>query len=143
MNAHVITEAQQVSAEWLTAALIRSGALRAGRVRDVGADAEKSVWSQIVRLRPRYDDGASGELPTALLLKICAGDDAVFGSSEVDYYGRDYVDLPAAPIPRCYDAQFSEEPRAYHILMEDLSATHTNTWERTPTLEFGYAVAEA
>jgi thiamine kinase-like enzyme len=143
MNGRVITDAQQVSAEWLTAALARSGTLRAGRVRDVDADADKSVWSQIVRLRPRYDDAAAGELPTALLLKICAGDDAVFGSSEVDYYVRDYVDLPDAPIPRCYDAQFSEEPRAYHILMEDLSATHTNTWERPPTLEHGRAVAEA
>jgi hypothetical protein len=81
MNDRVITDARQVSAEWLTAALTRSGALRTGRVRDVGADAEKSVWSQIVRLRPHYDDDASGELPAALLLKICAGDDAVFGAS--------------------------------------------------------------
>jgi hypothetical protein len=56
---------------------------------------------------------------------------------------RDYVDLLDAPIPRCYDAQFSAAPRAYHILMEDLSATHTNTWERPPTLEYGCAVAEA
>jgi hypothetical protein len=143
MNAHVITDARQISAEWLTTALTRSGALRTGRVRDIGADAEKSVWSQIVRLRPHYDDDASGELPAALLLKICAGDDAVFGASEVDYYVRDYTDLPDAPIPRCYDARFSAEPRAYYILMEDLSATHTNTWERPPTLEHGCAVAEA
>jgi hypothetical protein len=143
LNQQVITNVQQVTAEWLTAALTHSGALRAGRVRDVGADAEKSVWSQIVRLRPRYDNQAAGELPAALLLKICAGDDAVFGPSEVDYYVRDYVDLPDAPLPRCYDAQFSDEPRAYHILMEDLSATHTNTWERPPTLEHGCAVADA
>jgi hypothetical protein len=143
LNDYVIADAQQITAEWLTAALARGGALRAGRVRDVGADAEKSVWSQIIRLRPRYNDEAGGELPTALLLKICAGDDAVFSRSEVDYYIRDYVDLADAPIPRCYDARFSAEPRAYHILMDDLSATHTNTWERPPTLEHGCAVAEA
>src|SRR5690349_9491024 len=113
MNDQVITDAGQATAEWLTAVLTRDGALRAGRVRKIGADAEKSVWSQIVRLRPRYDDDAAGELPAALLLKICAGDDAVFGSSEVDYYIRDYVGLPDAPIPRCYDAQFSNQPRAY------------------------------
>src|SRR5262245_14713307 len=143
MNDQVITEARQISAEWLTAALARSGALTAGRVLDVGVDAEKSVWSQTVRLRPGYDDEAAGELPAALLLKICAGDDAVFGPSEVEYYVRDYVDLPDAPLPRCYDAQYSAEPRAYHILMDDLSATHTNTWERPPTLEHGCAVADA
>src|SRR5262245_53543113 len=79
LNDHVITDAQQITADWLTAALARNGVLRAGRVRNVGADAEKSVWSQIVRLRPRYGDDAVGELPGALLLKICAGDDAVFG----------------------------------------------------------------
>jgi hypothetical protein len=143
MNDHVITDARQITAEWLAAALARSGALRVGRVRDVGADAEKSVWSQIVRLRPLYDEDAAGELPAALLLKICAGDDAVFGPSEVNYYSRDYLNLPDAPIPRCFDAQFSNQPRANHILMADLTSTHTNTWERPPTLEHGCAVAEA
>jgi hypothetical protein len=143
MNDQVITNAQQVTADWLTAALAGSGALRAGRVRAVDVEGEKSTWSQIVRLRPHYDDDAAGELPTALLLKICAGDDAVFGPSEVDYYARDYVDLADAPIPRCHDARYSDAPRAYHILMEDLSATHDNTWRMPPTLEHGQAVAEA
>ena len=123
--------------------LARGGTLRAGRVRDLCVDTERSVWSKISRLRPRYDDAAAGECPAALLLKICAGDHAVFGPSEVLYYTRDYADLPHAPIPRCYDAQYSSEPRAYHILMADLSATHTSTRELPPTLERGRAVAEA
>ncbi len=62
MHDHAITGARQISAEWLTVTLVRGGALRAGRVRDVSADADKSVWSQIVRSRPRYDGDAIGEL---------------------------------------------------------------------------------
>jgi hypothetical protein len=138
----VISDVDQVTPDWLTDVLARSGVLPAGRVLQVGVETERSVWSQIVRLRPRYDD-ATGRPPTALLLKICAGDDAVFGPSEVLYYTRDYQGLAAAPIPRCHDAQFSESPRAYHILMDDLSATHANTWEIAPTLERGRAVADA
>jgi Phosphotransferase enzyme family len=143
MSAPVITGVGQVDADWLTGALGRSGALVTGRVRDVGVDAESSVWSQIVRLRPRYEDDATGDLPAALLLKICAGEHAVFGPSEVLYYTRDYVTLADAPIPRCHDAQFSDTPRAYHILMDDLSATHTNTWQMAPTLERGLSAADA
>ena len=138
----VITDVRQITPDWLTAVLRHSGALPTGRVLDPGAEAERSVWSQIVRLRPRYDAVAS-DPPAALLLKICAGDDAVFGPSEVLYHTRDYADLADVPIPRCHDAQFSETPRAYHILMDDLSATHANTWELSPTLERASAVADA
>ena len=138
----VISDVRQITADWLEDALRRAGALRTGRVRDVAFEADKSAWSRIVRLRPRYA-GADAAAPAALVLKICAGDDAVFGPSEVHYYTRDYADLADAPIPRCYDAQFSDTPRAYHILMDDLSATHDNTWERPPTLERGCAAATA
>ena len=136
----VISDVQYVTAAWLTGALRRSGALPTGCVRDIAVETDKSIWSRIVKLRPRYD-GAAGAPPGALLLKICAGDHAVFGPSEVHYYVRDYADLPDAPIPRCYDAQFSNASGAYHILMDDLSATHGNTWTRSPTLQRGLAVA--
>jgi len=138
----VITDPQQISAAWLTEVLGRSGALHAGQVRDMTAEAEGSVNAQIVRIRPSYDDQAEGELPAALLLKICAGGDS-FGPSEVDYYARDYAGLPDAPIPRCYDAQLSAERQAYHILMDDLSATHRSAHRTKPTLAYGRAVAEA
>jgi hypothetical protein len=142
MTDPVITDPQQISAGWLTDALARSGALRAGRVRDLTSAADTSINAQIVRIAPHYDDQAEGALPAALLLKLCAGGDS-FGPSEVDYYMRDYAGLADAPIPRCYDAHFSAERHAYHILMDDHSATHHARWDMTPTLEYGCAVAEA
>jgi hypothetical protein len=76
----------------------------------------------------------------ALRLKVCRGD--TFGRSEVDYYTRDYVDMPAAPLVRCFDARF-EAGVGYHLLLEDLSATHADRRDAVPTLAHGLAVAEA
>jgi hypothetical protein len=61
----------------------------------------------------------------------------------VDYYWRDYTDLPNAPIPRAYDAAYSEAQGGYHILMDDLSATHQPARGRAPTLTYGLALAES
>lgn len=143
LPAQVIRDARHVDAAWLQSLLRRAGVLRDGRVLDVAVESESSAWSQIVRLRPRYDTAAGSGAPATLLLKICTGDHAVFGPSEVLYYTRDYADLPDAPIPRCYDAQYASAPRGYHILMEDLGATHGNTWKMPPTLQRGCAAAEA
>ncbi len=97
-------------------------------MRELTIASDTSVNAQIVRIAPHYDEQARGALPTALLLKLCAGGDS-FGPSEVDYYTRDYAGLADAPIPRCYDAHFSAERRAYHILMDDHSATHQARWD--------------
>lgn len=141
MYNQVITDASQLNIAWLVAALERTAGVPAGSIADFSADGAASSWAHIVKIKLRYRDEALAGWPTALLLKICRGDD--FGPSEYNYYTRDYVDLPDAPLPRCYDAQFSAEPRAYHLLLEDLSATHQASWELTPTQELGMAIADA
>ena len=57
--------------EYLTDALRRSGALGAGRVRDVGVESSKAtILSRIVGLRLSYKGkGAAQEAPTSLILK--------------------------------------------------------------------------
>jgi hypothetical protein len=65
------------------------------------------------------------------------------GPSEVQYYARDYVGLYWAPIPTCYDIAYAAARRWYHILMDDLSATHRDNRKATPTLAYGQAVADA
>jgi Ser/Thr protein kinase RdoA (MazF antagonist) len=143
VNEEVITSEALVSAEWLTGVLRSCGALVSGQVCDVRADFAGASWSKNGRLRLTYEEGSEGECPSRLFLKICAGADAVFGPSEVFYYTRDYVAHPAAPLPRCYAAAYREEPRAYHVLLEDLSATHQDGFRIEPTLEHGCAIGEA
>lgn len=101
-------------------------------------------WSTNARLRLHYVDGSQGALPQRLFLKIVNADleDESFGPSEVTYYTRDYVGVEGAPLIRCYDAAYSEEENRYHLLLDDLSETHSEAAEKAPTLEYGLALAE-
>jgi hypothetical protein len=142
MFEQVITSPAQITTEWLTSALTKSGALLEGQVQAFQIEPFGSSWANFCRIQIQYTIGAVGSstLPTSLLLKMCQG---TFGPSEVAYYTQDYAGLDQAPIPKCYHAAYSEEPRSYHLLVADLAATHHNSWETIPTLEYGLAVIEA
>ena len=137
----VITDSVQISRDALTSILRAQGALLTGSVVNLDIAPLHADNSRILRLRLAYSGDAIGACPQHLFLKMVS--DAMFGISEVDYYARDYIDLPGAPIPVCYDAAYSSAHGSYHVLLEDLSATHRNNWETEPTLEYGLAVAEA
>ncbi len=139
MHDGVITSPDQMTAEWLDAALRRGGALSGG-VAGYTLDGEASTTARMARIAVAYRPDTADDPPERLLLKL-SGD--AFGPSEVDYYTRDYRDLPDAPIPRCYDGRYDATRRAYHLLLEDLSATHRDSWEIAPTPAYGRAVAEA
>jgi hypothetical protein len=139
----VISEIEKLTVSWLNQALKRNNILPNGEVTAVHTDLLRGTWSRMYRIRPTYNTADPQSLPQSFLLKICAGDHGVFGPSEVHYYTNDYTDLPNAPIPTCYDGVYQADPRAYHLLVEDLSATHQDTWEMPPTLERGKATAEA
>jgi hypothetical protein len=141
----VITTIDQVTPAWLTDILRRSGALTRGAVAAFEVDTGRGNWSTSGALRLRYTPDAEGERPARLFLKMVdtdTGDGEFFGPSEVDYYTRDYVDVPAAPLLRCYDARYSQELRRYHVLLDDVSETHVNASEKEPTLAYGLALAE-
>ena len=144
--AAVITSLDQVSAAWLTAVLTRSGALAHGSVAAFEVDSGSGNWSTNARLQVRYAAGSAGSLPHSLFLKMVdIGDpDAVesFGGSEVDYYTRDYVGVAGVPLVRAYDAAFSAKKKRYHLLLDDLTGTHLEASQKTPTLAYGLALAE-
>ena len=142
----VITHLEQVTAEWLTAVLRRSGALTQGAVVAFEAESGRGNWSTSGSLQLHYSPDALGERPSSLFLKMVnadTGDGEFFGPSEVDYYLRDYVDVPDAPLLRCYDGRYAAAIHRYHLLLEDVSASHTTACDKPPTLEYGQALAEA
>jgi hypothetical protein len=63
--------------------------------------------------------------------------------SEVDYYAGDYLGVDGVPLVRCYDAVLSEDGNRYHLLLDDLSGTHDTAWNKSVTLEYGFALADA
>jgi thiamine kinase-like enzyme len=139
----VLTDACQVTVAWLTRVLKEKGALVKGRVGNVTAEPMPSTNSRMARLHLSYEKGTEGDLPASLMLKIVLTEPGEFGPSEVDYYTRDYVDLPDAPILTCYHAAYSAGQHAYHLLLEDLTTTHRANWETTPTPAYGRSLAEA
>ncbi len=141
----VIIELEQVTPEWLTAVLSQSGALTAGEVTRFAANSGGGHWSSNARLNLTYSDNAQGKCPANLFLKLVdtdTGDGEFFLPSEVTYYTRDYVDLPDAPLVHCYDGAYDPEQNRYHLLLDDLSATHEAAFDLQPTLAHGEALAE-
>jgi hypothetical protein len=144
MSDAVISSLGQVTAEWLTDVLTRSGALDVGKVESYTVLTTERELSSNARLNLTYSDNARGALPRNLFLKMVKLDmeDEFFGPSEVNYYIRDYVGVPDVPILRCYDGVYSEAAGGYHILLDDLADTHVPSREKPPSLEHGFVLAE-
>lgn len=140
----VIVNVEQVTAEWLTAALGSSRALAEGQVADFSLDTGRGNWSSSARIQVTYSEDAQGDLPEKLFLKMVNTDldDEFFGPSEVHYYTRDYVDVPNAPLLRCYSGVFSPTLQRYHLLLDDVTETHEEASGREPTLAYGLALAD-
>ncbi|HEX2914030.1 MAG TPA: hypothetical protein VH186_24715 [Chloroflexia bacterium] len=147
MNNNPVTSREQLTPAWFTETLTRNSSLRSGSVREVALEGTPSNHALILRIKLRYSADATGEKPEKLLIKICPNESAIigsfFGTSEVDYYARDYVNLADAPLPRCYDVAYSPEQRRYHLLLADLTDTHHINWETVPYEGYALAVAEA
>jgi hypothetical protein len=142
----VISRVNQATPEWLTAVLSRSAALTSGAVITVEVDEGHGNWSTNAHLRPRYSRDAAGDCPANLFLKLVStdlGDGESFGGSEVDYYTGDYTNVPDAPLVRCHDAAYSRIESRYHLLLDDVTATHVEATRRQPTLEYAVALADA
>lgn len=125
----VIRNQDELSASWVGRALNQG-------VDSIRVTAGNGNWSSQLSIEATMGDGTT----RALRLKICLGD--TFGRSEVDYYTRDYVNMDQAPLVRCFDARY-QPGVGYHLLLEDLAATHTDRKLVLPSLPYGIAVAEA
>lgn len=131
MNSQVITDVSQITLEWINSVLFDDNSTLTTRVEDFAmpaagyayaASGSDNSHNAIIQLK--YQSETLESLPKSLFLKICAGENNLFGNSEVNYYIRDYINLANRPIPACYQAQYDEKTRQYHILMEDLSVSH-------------------
>lgn len=125
----VIRHETEITPSWLSRVLGHS-------VESVHITQGHGNWSRQLAIVARLADGTQRQLR----LKICLGSD--FGRSEVDYYTRDYVDMADAPLVRCFAAAY-DPAIGYHLLLEDLAATHSDRRDVPPTLAYGLTVAAA
>ena len=144
MTSVLITHPSEITSAWLSSVLSTSGALSRGSVAGFELEGGSGSWSTNARLRLRYSPDALGERPERLFLKLVRTDlnGESFDDSEVTYYTRDYLGMAGAPLLRCYDGVYSAAQRRYHILLEDVSETHTEAYNKEPDLEYGLALAD-
>ncbi len=131
---------EKFSTDFLTERLRASGALPRGRVVAVHAGERRTtIVSMIAPLRVEYSSDAPAEAPTRLFLKATRGglDPGLqsVGEREVGFYRHAAPRMPGGPLPRCYDAEFTEG--TFHLLLEDLSETHSiiTLWPLPPSDE--------
>jgi hypothetical protein len=126
MNA-VITDIAQVTPEWLTETLYRTGVLPCGRVVSVLKDASRPFGSVVSNLSLTYSDTSPLHVPRHLFLKIANPElhqkYPGHGNREIEFYGAipagDYANLS---LPRCYAAEASDA--GFHLLLDDLTDSH-------------------
>lgn len=127
-------------AEHLTDVLRRSGALGDGRVRDVVIQSSRdTILSRIIRLRLGYDGPAAGA-PGSVILKTGLPDRvglADAGRREVEFYTEVAAVMSPCLVPRCFEAVWDPNTKAWHLLLEDLTDSHViaTTWPLPPTME--------
>lgn len=85
--------------------------------------------STVHRVGIKYVDGMEG--PVSLFLKL--GGPVPFayepqiGRAEVEFYNLVAPTMSCPPLVKCYDAAFDQMTGCSHILLEDLTDTHTQT----------------
>ena len=132
---------QSADAGHLTAALRRSGVLSDGRVCKVAIEnTYPTVVSRVVRLRLTYEPD-NDTAPRFVIFKTgFSGRDSSLGTpgrEEVAFYNEVVPAKSTGLAPTCFDARWDGETKAWHLLLEDLSESHTSasSWPLPPTAQ--------
>ena len=126
-----LTDPTQATPEWLTGVLARSGCLPRGYVIDVSVSVTSSFTSTIGRLSLTYSGDAPSTAPSNLFLKVSnpQSGQRVVGADqwrwEVQFHREIAPMIDDPPVVPCYDAAFDEQTGAAHLLLLDVSETHT------------------
>jgi hypothetical protein len=130
------------SADRLSDVLRRCGTLKNGSVSDVAVDSSRAtILSRITRLRLTYAGEAPGA-PSTLILKTSLPErinqpDWDAGRKEVAFYNDVAATMQVKLVPRCFEARWEADTRAWHLLLEDLTDSHliATTWPLPPNAE--------
>jgi hypothetical protein len=122
----VLYSIDDLTTDWLTDILREKGILNGGCVIDVKEASTNHQASLNYFLNVSYSIDAPTSVPRTLFLKLSRPERLPLTASEVEYYTKIVVQTPLKITPTCYSAEFDRENGAYHILMEDISATHTS-----------------
>jgi hypothetical protein len=127
-----ITDPTQATPQWLTETLRANGSLAQGEVEEVSCSKhDKTFTATIAFLQVRYSANASPTAPERLFLKM-SGDATAPGSFDLDhfrqevlYYSTVAAAMPDPPSVPCHDVAHSEDFSQCHLLLDDITETHS------------------
>ena len=152
----VVADARQATPAWLTERLRDAGVLRDGRVTRIDRQQVHASAASLTRLTPHYSRGVGPAAPRRLFLKVFApvGSPktavteyaAAGGEREAAFYSlADHQSAACdVDIVRCFDVRTSAHGGRAHLLLEDVSETHTTSpWPLPPRTAHCYLAVEA
>lgn len=128
----MITAPELATPEWLTSVLRRDGRYGDLEVSRIQVILSKELQvSTVHRIEVEYDGAVKG--PPTLFLKLCGPvrDQTEIARAEVRFYREIAPRLSCPPLIQCFDAAFDEPTGRSHILLEDLTETHTQPEQMT------------
>jgi hypothetical protein len=141
----VLVDARQATSAWLSERLRAAGVLEKGRVTRVDRHRFHSTASSLTRLTPHYSAGAGPGAPRTLFLKVFSPPAetgsalktyvASAGQREAAFYSAMSLRSAEGDVDavRCFDAKTSAHDGRAHLLLEDVSETHTTSpWPLPP-----------
>lgn len=128
----VLHTLKELNAEWLTNTLSEAGVLEHGHVISVKAKRTTHQSSLNYFLNVKYSADTQVTAPKTLFLKLSRPERLPLTAAEVEYYTKILAQTPYKITPTCYAAEFNSEIGAYHILMEDVSKTHSSLPYQVP-----------
>lgn len=138
----MFTTAEDVTPEWLTDLLHNQNIARNSEVTELRVILKKDLaYSTVARLAVQYSSDAKDiNAPASLFLKLSRTDSAsthtpVINEKEVEFYKMLAPEMSCPPLIRCYDAAYSAESGRSHILLDDLSDTHSQPEQNTAPSE--------
>ena len=144
-----ISSPDDISAEWLTAALSGSGVLDRGEAVAVRVTFSKTLQvSQVAHLEIEYSPDGSPAAPRKLFLKLSLQNGSTethpnIRNSEIDFYRTVASKTPSPELMNCYHASLASETGESVLLLEDLSETHFQSpQKRAPSLEYSRSAIE-
>ena len=130
----------EITTEWLTDVLSQQYGRERVAVKDVTIQLVKTLsYSTVARLKVEYSN-LDCSFPNDFFIKITPGsnNDAHtmhIGKSEVEFYSYVGKAMSCPPLVRCFGTAYDVDTGRSHILMEDLSSTHSQPEQDQPPSE--------
>ena len=139
----VLYSIEDLTPDWLTDVLRENGVLADGHVTEVKESSTNHQSSLNYFLNVTYSPDAPSSAPKTLFLKLSNPERLPLTADEVEYYTKIIAQMPLKIAPTYYSAEYDGEKGAYHILLEDVSATHTGlSLAYPPITAHAYAMAK-